>query len=342
MKGQTAYITYKGLEEVFLLDEDHPELYRILLNHSDVMIDLTDQEFDEKQEEDVFLRSLVKREGFYCFALTDFFQNLDDFVFADCPRDLFILDKRPEACAQLRAEQGVFILSDQNLKEADIFSTQFEKSLYKGEVAQGVDSNGNRCVGWVELLKPLTIQPFNSIIICDNYLFDNQQQGMDNVVSLLQAIMPKALKVPFHILIITYNKTKDNGRQNITPTDAQAIINTLIANLSGFGCSIELSFLTHKRKDEFHKRTIITNYHRIKSEHGFAAFNGHKVNMETDFDVHSVYHRILDPASDLALKSILELLKRTQHCYTETINAGNLPSIPTDLHVGHKSHRLLQ
>ena len=317
MRRQTAYITYNALEEIFLFENDYPELYKIIYEHSNIMLDLDKEDFEEKSFQNPFLKALMKRGSLLCRDLKPFFDSIDETPFDQFSRDIFIIDKDESECKRLSEEFGVLIVSSKNPKGCNLHQPSFHKNLLKGSKYSDVVSTG-----WNLVLRPISFEPFNSIIIFDNYIFQrNIDNGIENIISFLSGILPKKLNVTFHILIVFFN-----GDNKVNPKQLTDSISKIECDLS---CPypLDITFLTHIRSDEFHKRGVITNYHYIKSEHGFSAFIGDTVVMETDIDVYNAFTQINSPFSDLSLDWISERIGKISREYNSTSEVnGKIPS----------------
>lgn len=57
---------------------------------------------------------------------------------------------------------------------------------------------------WKEFFKEIANSPTNSIIICDRYLFSNEDgtNGQENLIDILDSILPRSLKGEYHILLL--------------------------------------------------------------------------------------------------------------------------------------------
>ena len=143
------------------------------------------------------------------------------------------------------------------------------------------------------------LQPVNSLIFIDRYLFShdraystNTWEGVLNVRYFLEKILPPSLEVDFHVLIVfdpfpnnsvysrkEYKKVAvdwDSGRKEFTRISK--LVNSQIKEYitRPYNIHIELLSLKYEKEKSFinvskygasHNRRLLSNYYLIKAEH---------------------------------------------------------------------------
>lgn len=330
MTGQTIYTSFDALDETFLFREEYAEhaiLHDIILEYSDVMVDLEDDEFEKKVEENPFLKALVKRENKYTFSLRSFFvdieaQNLDEF-----PHDIFILDKTKEYCAELMEKYGVLVMPNTDLSGIKHLTVRHRKDLRKNEPLQHEQKKG-----WQAFFAQSNPYPVNSLILIDNYIFKKIDSGIRNLVEIIRSVLPEDLDCTFEILIITDNR---DGRY--TKEKIEKILNQIENKISGikdYPVSVGI-VLSGRINDELHQRIILTNYHLIKTDKGFNVFDSKgRSSHPEDITMEGAYHTL--NGGDPEIKTLLRKLEAVKDIFKETSEKNNAGFM-----VGNFSNRFL-
>ena len=171
---------------------------------------------------------------------------------------------------KLRNEYGILALK----LEDDFLEKQ---NLHFG-YSIGPHKDSLKC--WSDIFKVKTLNPINSAILIDNFLWSNlsnyKQENEDNIYPILENLIPHNLEVPFHLIIVIQNK---DG--HINKEKAKEIIkkmNKRIVRENG----LLISIITQTDTKTFHERLILTNYHYVYSHKGFVTFNRGRVKNETN------------------------------------------------------------
>ncbi len=139
---------------------------------------------------------------------------------------------------------------------------------------------------WKDVLATIGMTPINAAVIIDNYLLSsNFDRRLPSLYSLIQAIVPKGLVVPFHLTIFLYNKGGELKKENMEQVVAE------IHQLK-LDSKIKVSIVVHTSGDVTHDRSILTNYHLITSGRGFGVIDSKGVRQEARGDVKSTFHSI--------------------------------------------------
>jgi hypothetical protein len=114
--------------------------------------------------------------------------------------------------------------------------------------------------------------PCNALIITDNYLL-SKETGYENVISILESLMPESLNNDFlfHITIIGYDA------RNCQRIEAEhARLTSHFQNRYPY--EINLTII----REDHHDRCIFTNYYRIVSPKGFGLFKAKRISKDDE------------------------------------------------------------
>jgi hypothetical protein len=331
----TLFCTYEALDEIITFQEEHPELYNILYNHSNIVIDSDDDEVDNIVGKDPYLKVLAKRPNFGPLqGAKEVFENIESLDVEEHPYDLFIVDRDPSTCIELQTDLGVCILSEKALKDIAVLKSKLYKVLIQGELWKDNLPDGQSVEGWEAVLKDLKVVPINSLILIDDYLFSpTVADGEENLISLLKKVLPATLKVDFHLMIITSNENAHLKGKNLKRVADR--INSI-----GRPYRVNTSLMTHNNNPIFHKRVIVTNYHLLYCDQGFKVFKAGKVKLDNDFNLKGAYHSVCDVNCDIELKQMFVQLKKASIHLAKRPTNGFVN--PTDLYFGDCQNRLLK
>ncbi len=311
MAGQTVFSTFDMLDEIFMekqISKHHGFLYEIITKYSDVMIDIEDEEFIIKQKENPFINFLIKRPTKNTYPLRQgFFANVDNEDLSLYPRDIFLLDKDDEFCKNAMDRFGVIVINSNSLEKIQTLSKKYQKSFDKGE-EYTVHKEGKKLQGWSAFTSNFNLAPLNSIVLIDNYIFNNINSGKENLLQLFGSLLPNTLESAFHILIVIENKDAKHSLNSLTPVHKyiEEELNKLVEY------QVELCIVSHVYSEEFHNRILLTNYHLIKAQYGFDMFRNSKVNRTDEPEFLSVYRTIDENEGDPEIKTAEKKLRLVQ------------------------------
>jgi hypothetical protein len=182
---------------------------------------------------------------------------------------------------------------------------------------------GENGYDWKRVLKGLSIPTFpsNCLIINDRYLFTDDDilgekvPGYDNVVSLLDALLPKKFNenpqgpeyFPYQVLIIYQPDT--NSR--LTPAEIKERFDKLATKINKirprtYHISFELIGLNGANKNSFfqnsHNRRIYSNYFTISCDHQIAAFCRSKSRCSQSIEILKHFSKLDKDGSDQPVK----------------------------------------
>ena len=199
------------------------------------------------------------------------------------PSSVFILDIDENEAASLQRRFGVIVQSFQHLDDT-ILASVSRKDIY----TEKDDSN----LGWDYVFNGVSDIPVNAVIINDRNLFSNDQvikdkdgnvtqnrlSGVKNVGSILNAILPKTLEVPFHVLIVC---DKAGIEKRLTVKNLITYLNDIKKELKKqlniqYHIVMELLAVSSQSMlyENTHNRRIMTNYALLTFDHKINAFDG--------------------------------------------------------------------
>jgi len=200
------------------------------------------------------------------------------------------------------------------------------------------DHDGIELCGWSAVLKGYSVLPVNSVIIIDNYLYHNEKDCChDNVLSILKNLLPQNLGVDMHILLVIW----DDGGGKFSRIALETIKKKLDDYLvTQYPYTIKVSLLTHNRKDIFHQRAVITNYHFLETHHGYHTFRHKKtVKFNNDLKANWAYSSINNTLGDSEIIWIDRNLKEAKGQRTK--NQTSPPTRSYNYLIGDCINRLL-
>ncbi len=222
-----------------------------------------------------------------------------------CADDIFLLlppDSKPYA--DYREKKGILVtssLTDMQIID-DLCNIHFRPfNLLTNEQKRKLSKNGEEyedISSWKDVLSTIKITPINAAIIIDNYLLSsNFERRRPSLYSLIQALVPSGLTIPFHLTIFLYNKNGELKKDKMEKVISE------IHELK-LGSKINVSIVAHTSGDVTHDRKILTNYHMITSGRGFGIMDFLGVKQNAQGEVSSTFLNISFLPSMNSLKHI--------------------------------------
>lgn len=262
-------------------------LYEFIFK-SELLFDST-VDFHKMVKENDFFKLLWKKSTSNASILdflNDEYPNIEDFSKKSSDENnyltsVFLTTSENEKSEEIQNNFGVIVLSvDQ------IFNTNKYFTLGIEAISSGKTSHTN----WDFITKNKHI--CNSMCIVDNYLFAHEENIDKNLIPILDKLLPKTLKIPFHISIFTL--------RSIRPTDPLLDFISLAREISKKikiirpnGLDVVIGIFSSNSRD-FHDRAIISNNMVIESGSGFDLFRTDRYS-DDDISIHqtkiiSYYH----------------------------------------------------
>lgn len=292
MAAHRIFCSKGTLNEIIRLRKDRPysSVYSTIDKLGDLyLVDIDKSELLKWASSNAIVNYLVNRRenrDIYCN------QSISQFLKKPKADDIFLLlppDSR--LYSQYSDKMGVLLASSLTKMQIidDLVYTHFRPyNLLTNDQKENLHKHGEEyenISSWKDVLSTIRIDPINSAVIIDNYLLSkNFERRKPSLYSLLEALVPKGLAIPFHLTIFVY--TQDD----IKKEKMEKVVSEI--HQLNLGSSIKVSIVAHTRNDITHDRQILTNYHLITSGRGFGVidFNGVKENAQGQ--VVSTFHNI--------------------------------------------------
>jgi len=282
----TVYTEKEIFEEMIIFRDENPNWSTMLLNHCDVCINISDADFAlELAAGKPIFEFIMANGGRSPIALKDYFDDIykDKTKIIEKPRSAFILDINKQEADDLQKSLGVLVLSSKSIDD-NILKGTYYKELQKDLVVEG----GGK-IGWNYLLN-FNSQPSNAVVISDEYLFRNEERsqivGQNNLLKLLNSIMPPTLDIPYHILIIT----QDHSRSKEWCEKMVGDLKSAIVASRPYQICLEMVF-----SDSIHKRKAMLNYFSLTCDKGFAMFklsDNKTIRDDNDVRYEKIFNRL--------------------------------------------------
>lgn len=265
----TIYLTKDSFEEIILFDEEYPNLNCIFSKYATFILDMTEDELEQSLEDlESDFAIFCNSNNIKTFAEKSVLQNMLDNkeeLTKNC-RSLYIVDVDEQTAKEIQDEHGIIVFSKENIND-----NIFNQSHWRHQFIKNARTSNDIISEWSDVLKDLVWLPTNSLVLTDNYLFNESAVTFDdcveNVKGLLNAILPEKLNVDFHILIVTRHPVCNKEKIN----KAIGTIKSYIQSQRTYAIKIEYIFY-----ETIHQRKIITNYNIMVGDRGFVNFNSRK------------------------------------------------------------------
>lgn len=319
----TIYSDKDIFENIISSPDSYPNWNKIINNYSDICLDISEIDLRMEtgnQDSILFMFLQANAQNINIIPLDNYFQTIynDLETIIENPTSAYFLNIPEIDAKSLQNGTGLIVNCKENIDD-DILIKGVNIEWLADEVI-----NNN----WKEILFPFNTFPSNSLIINDRNLFTNEERvvgvnkniGIDNIVRILDNLLPQTLKTDYHILV--------QSEQNTHPTNKQKcdqialILNDEIRNLRPYNFIVEIVFFNRGTMhfSSTHNRKIVSNYKIGKVEYSFAAFKIRENNT-------------LKYDDSFNLKSFFENINSSQNCsanlkahenatlkYTEIVN----------------------
>lgn len=250
--------------------------YACLTKYSELIIDISEDAFFEVAKTNPIYKQLLKSSisgGSKVICWKSFKDELEnDQRFIDFSNSLFLLDSTSEECSSNRKAFGMIFLNKENYKSY----TERLFLLSDFQVRRNIKLNNLK--SWSGLNK--ISHPMNSLLISDNYILNSENDISNNLIPLLNALLPAYLdKINFQILIVSKDledKLLDKRYTFLSQQISQKIKRPF---------KIELTLITASIGKN-HDRHIFTNYFMLESGNSINYFD-EKGNVKVNTYLHA-------------------------------------------------------
>ncbi len=294
----TIYSDKDIFENIISSPDAYPNWNKIINNHSIVCLDINQDNLDDEITNPdtllfLFLQSnarnidLIPLENYFKTIYT----NLETVI--ENPSSAYFLDLPFAEAKKIQEETGVIINCFDKIDD-DILSKGVDLDWFTND-----EINDN----WRNILHPFNNYPSNSLIINDRNLFTNEEKvlgtnqniGIDNLIRILDNLLPQNLKIDYHILIQSEQNpdSRNKAKCDMIAND----LNIKIRNLRKYNFEIEILFYCRGTNhfDSTHNRRIFSNYNYGKSEHNIASFkirDFNKTRNDDSFNLVCFFYKI--------------------------------------------------
>lgn len=240
------------------------------LQHDDVNTDIPKDEWINDELLYFLLQGCANGNGtkINFFSSADISQSLDSNI-VQPPENLaatFLLDKNTMLCDGYAAELGVLCLNSSMIKK--------QKGLVYGKYVM-FDKGEDGCF---EMCKSVLSHSCNSAIIIDPYILSSKNGIDNNLIPILNLILPQTLKVTFHLSVYGQPLNGCNQGRNEMKMSADEIYSYIRNKIALIRPRLNVFFnlyhvkTTGNGNGDFHGRFIIMNNMISESRDGFDVF----------------------------------------------------------------------
>lgn len=246
--------------------------YSILNKICDIYVNLTVDELKALINTNDAYKRLVKRESRSFKARKEWIRCFSPSKTCD---DIALIEEDDLVdYKKIRNDFGCLIIADNpnDIKKFEVYSKMHPFNLVP-ESDKLDDSTIYYHDSWEQFFKEFNLNPINSLIITDNYIFSGkfEEQKRYSLYPLLKSIVPKNLSCDFHLTIFICNLPNSNGLVPLSRDKAETLIDEIRAlDLCPF---LKVTIVAHTIKSTTHDRELVTNYHYMQSGHGFGVMD---------------------------------------------------------------------
>lgn len=322
-----VYVTIKALENMALMTRWNKilscrEVYEVYIDATEDTIssysDNYKEDFSYVEYDDVSPISMLINNGYIkpnpAKQIISEIKNNPIKVLED-PSAVYFLDITPEEAADIQAQYGVICKNENDIDDKELEDW--------GEI---ISCEGDLDHNWSEFLAKIKQSPTNSIIISDRFVFSKdelgegkEKEGIDNIVSIIDAILPDSFtKNSQYEIFIIFSDKNPKGELN-----CKIAFNKLIKKLSNdiselrngkYKILVEIVAVPGNSYgyEWTHNRRVITNYHIIRTEHNLKAFRSNRSICSQTLNWDALFSKGIMDKNDISYKNFRILLKNIQ------------------------------
>ena len=319
------YADKEAFENIALYNEKYPNWFQIFCDHADVCLNISRNDYEIEKVSNPILQEFIKiNSGREPIPLSSYFDGISDdkSIIAEQPRSVFFLNISKEEASELQQSFGVIVQGSNDIDDT-VLRNSFSKELPKDEI---FEDSGK--IGWKTLLK-FDLPPSNALVIADSYLVTSTERvgqdvilsGKQNIIWLLDAILPLSLKVDYHVTILS----EDNDRPVEWRTQMAGNLKTEINNLRPYPINVEVVFI---KSEHFHKRRLLMNYLNGFCDRGFYVFkvrDGKSVHVTNELRLNAFFSTLKNHSGDTEFEvstKALRLIKTESERLANHIRSG--------------------
>jgi hypothetical protein len=262
---------------------------RLFLHNARIFVDAGRERFYDLMRTNKFFTTLLKQfqsnEIDLCFyPLEEMDARGEDFFNEIDPHALFFIDST-EKCRKLANDYGMIFISNE-------IRNDFAECIFGYETDYvNISKKENKLRSWDFISRYK--HPCNSLILSDNYILADNKKMKNNLLKLIDNLLPEKLERDFQLIILT-----GNPKGSLDIERRYHFLSEHIHTLRDY--RIDLKIIA--KSVDNHDRNILTNYLWISSGFGFSIFKGQHISANTHFSIHPI-------ASKKSIRDVVESLK---------------------------------
>ncbi|MDR1919959.1 MAG: hypothetical protein LBQ65_09990 [Tannerellaceae bacterium] len=262
---------------------------RLFLHNACIFMDAGKEAFYELSKTNKFFTTLLKHFisnqidlRFYHFEEME--AGAEAFFNEVNPHALFFMGST-ERCKELAEDYGMIFVSNE-------LRDDFAECIFGYEIDYvSINKKESSLRNWDFIARYR--HPCNSLIIADNYILADNKKMKNNLLKLIDKLLPEKLERSFQLTIIT-----GSGRDHLSIEGRYKFLAEQVHKLRDY--RIELKIVA--KSTDNHDRNILTNYLWINSGFGFTIFKGPHISANTHFSINPI-------AGKESIREVVESLK---------------------------------
>lgn len=280
--ASNAYCSINEFNRIVEQMRENPTLFNTICEFYNLHLNLAEEDLIELIGNNPIVFQLVKRENATVIADQAAFEELKNGEYVLFLNDFLILPEEQDTVA-IRNEYGILAVH----ANGEFFT---ENSYNFGYTIE--DSDSCKFKSWKDVFGQKPITPLNSAILIDNYLWSNldefSRENEENLFPIIDHLIPKTLKTPFHLIFII-----ENGRGRFNPKNAEEKLKKVLKYASKQSdTEVRGAIVAQTDTKIFHERVLITNHHYFYSDKGVAVFKEGRLRNPTKGDRNFVFKDI--------------------------------------------------
>ncbi|MBB6459531.1 hypothetical protein [Flammeovirga kamogawensis] len=258
------------------------DFYSFLNKQADLRLDVDPTQLSMMSKTNPYIKKMLKNASSGGSSLRcekEAFDQLDVVSKTTMPQTMFFLDKSNQECEDIETKYGIITLNPNRIKSKAGF--MFNWSLYNVTKDRGAVKRFEK---WSQLER--FRHPHNSMVIIDNYLLKDLGEMEENLIPMLDALMPEKLEVTFQLTLISVD-LRDK------PASMKKYIEWELKNKLKRPYNIEVCVIkTESNKN--HDRNIFTNYLWMHSGHSFTYLRRQQISKNTNLMLFPIFYQQKD------------------------------------------------
>lgn len=321
-----VYVTIKALENMALMTRWNKILS--CRDVYDIYIDATKEElspyfvnyeddFSYNNDDVSPISQLIRNEVIHANAAKqriEEIKNEPSKVLED-PSAVYFLDVTSEEASDIQKRYGVIFKNENDIDDTEL-----------GDWNEIISIESEYDHSWSDFLDRIKRTPTNTVLISDRFVFSNDElasdkksYGIDNIVSILDAILPNSFSQdsPYQVFVL-YSDIKPDNSQNCK-ISFNKLAKRLYERISElrkgkYGILVEIVAVPGNAYgyEWTHNRRVVTNYHIIRTEHNLKAFSSNRSICSQTLNWDSLFSKGIMDKNDVSYKNFKILLKNIQ------------------------------